>query len=187
MRDDIVDYLKSEIEHRCQLPANHFGIGCFYHIRAVAKNAEMLADIYNADKEVVIIAAWLHDVASITDYSLYEDHHIHGAVMAEEILTGFDYDSGKIRLVQQCIRNHRGSVLHSKMTVEELSVADADSISHFDSVPGLLYLAYVNKKMGIDEGREFVRNKLIRSFKKLSTKSKVLYESKFDQVMSVLE
>lgn len=39
------------------------------------KNAEILAEKYGADKEVVLIAAWLHDIASITDYSLYDLHH----------------------------------------------------------------------------------------------------------------
>lgn len=186
MRVDIINYLCEEVEHRCKLPTNYFGMGCFYHIQAVVKNAEILADSYNADKEVVIIAAWLHDIASITDYNLYEDHHIHGAEMAENILQKFNYSPDKIKLIQQCIRNHRGSVLNSKVTLEELCVTDADAISHFDNVPSLLYLAYVNKKLGIDEGREFVRSKLTRSYEKLSYKSKLFYKTKFDQVMSIL-
>lgn len=74
----------------------------------------------------------------------------------------FNYDIDRIKLIQQCIRNHRGSVLNSKITIEELCVADADAISHFDNVPSLLYLAYVNKKLGIDEGRKFVPLKWIR-------------------------
>lgn len=186
MREDIIEFLSKEVEHRCQLPTNFFGIGCFYHIQAVVKNAELLADSYNADKEVVMIASWLHDIASITDYNLYEDHHIHGAEIAEKILLSFKYDPDKIKLVQRCIRNHRGSVLNSKISLEELCVADADAISHFDNVPSLLYLAYVNRKMGINEGKEFVNHKLRRSFEKLSPKSKLMYNSKFEQVMSVL-
>lgn len=70
---------KHSEQRRSIKPENKFGIGCYYHIEAVVKNAELLAEKYNADKEVVIIAAWLHDIASITDYSLYEMHHIHGA------------------------------------------------------------------------------------------------------------
>ncbi len=51
-------------------------MGCYYHIEAVVKNPELLAQKYGADKEIVLIAAWLHDIASITDYYLYENHHI---------------------------------------------------------------------------------------------------------------
>jgi len=186
MRQDIVDYLQDEIKRRCELPSNFFGMGCFYHIRAVAYNAAMLAKQFGADEEVAIIAAWLHDVASITDYDLYEEHHIHGAKMAKEILEKLDYDKEKIIQVQSCVLNHRGSVSGERLTLEELCVADADAISHFDNVPSLLYLAYVKRNLEIDEGKEFVKAKLIRSYEKLSTESKNFYGEKFEQVMKVL-
>ena len=114
--------MQQEIYDRCQKESNKFGIGCYYHIEAVVKNAE----------------------------------------------------------------NHRGRVSLTKNTPEELCVADADAISHFDSVPSLLYLAYVEKGMGIKEGKEFVKAKLARSFRKLSIESKKYYQGKFEKVMEVL-
>lgn len=30
MRDDIIKYLCKEVERRCQMPTNHFGMGCFH-------------------------------------------------------------------------------------------------------------------------------------------------------------
>jgi len=186
MRKDILKNLQQEIYDRCQKETNKFGMGCYEHIAAVVKNAEILAEEYGADKEIVMIAAWLHDIASITDYSLYELHHIHGAKMAYSILKEYGYDDKKITLVQECIKNHRGSITLERNSIEELCVADADAISHFDSVPNLLYLAYVQKGMGMEDGREFVKDKLLRSFQKLSTKSKEHYQNKFDRVMEVL-
>lgn len=183
MRDDIINYLKEEVYSRATKPENKFGMGVYYHIEAVAKNAEILADKYNADKEVVIIAGWLHDIASITDYSLYEEHHIHGAKIAQELLEKFDYD--KIELVKRCIINHRGSILNDKLTIEEKIVADADAISHFDSIPSLLYLAYANKKMDIIDGANFVKNKLQRSYNKLSEESKEFYADKYNEAMKI--
>lgn len=173
MRQDIIEYLQSEIKRKCELPSNFFGMGCFYHIKAVVDNAVMLAKQFGADEEIVIIAAWLHDIASITDYNLYEEHHIHGAEMVKEILVTFDYDKEKIPQVQSCVLNHRGSISGERLSLEELCVADADAISHFDNVPSLLYLAYVKRNLGIDEGREFVKAKLIRSYEKLDRKSVV--------------
>lgn len=186
MRTDILEYLQKEIYSRCKKPTNKFGMGCYYHIEAVVKNSELLAQKYGADKEVVMIAAWLHDIASVTDYALYENHHIHGAEMAYELLTQLSYDESKISLVQECIRNHRGSVCVDKNSVEELCVADADAISHFDSVPSLLYLAYVERNMSIEDGIQFVKGKLERSFAKLSVESKEYYKDKYRQVMEVL-
>ena len=184
MRNDIIEDLKKEVYIRANKESNKFGIGVYYHIEAVVKNAITLSDKYGADKEVTIIAAWLHDIASITDYALYEEHHKYGAIIAEELLKKYDYD--KIELVKKCIINHRGSVVKEKMSLEEQIIADADAISHFDNIPSLLYLAYVRKNMGINEGKDFVRNKLERSYNKLSKRSKEFYKDKYKNVMENL-
>lgn len=186
MREDIINDLQREIKTRCDAPSNAFGSGVFQHIQAVARNGALLAGQWNADLEAVIIACWLHDIASITDKRLYEEHHIHGAVMAKEILDSFHYPPEKIELVQQCIRNHRGSAPRAKMTVEERCVADADAISHFDAVPSLLYLAFVQRNMSLADGTAFVRDKLDRSFRKLSPQSQALYADKYDHAMELL-
>lgn len=167
------------------MPSYFFGMGCFYHIRAVPDNAAIFAKQFGADEEVVVIAAWLHDVVSVTDYNLYEEHHIHGGKMAKE-LEKFDYDKEKINQVQLCVLNHRGIISGERLSLEEMCVADADAISHFDSVPSLLYLAYVERKMSIEEGIVFVKEKLERSYYKLSDKSKEIYSEKYHQVMDIL-
>ena len=40
--------------------------------------------------------------------------------------------------------------------------------------------------MGIEEGKTFVKDKLTRSFQKLSAESKQYYQDKFEKVMEVL-
>ena len=90
MRKDILEGLQKEVYSRCLKETNKFGMGCYYHIAAVVKNAEILAERFGADKEIVMIAAWLHDIASVTDYSLYKQHHIYGAEMAYGILKEYN-------------------------------------------------------------------------------------------------
>lgn len=53
MKEDILNYLEIEIKNRAENENNKFGIGVLYHIEAVVKNAEILAEKYNADKEVI--------------------------------------------------------------------------------------------------------------------------------------
>lgn len=69
-----------------------------------------------------------------------------------------------------------------KQSPEEICVADAD----FDAVPSLFYLAYVQRKLGIDDGIDFVQNKLNRSYQKLSERWKEIYKDKYEQVISLL-
>lgn len=185
MRTDILSYLRQELDQRCQSSSNYFGYSCFRHIEAVVKNAALLAEVYHADKEICMIAAWLHDIASVTDYALYPEHHIHGAKMAEDILSRFHYDEERTALVKRCIQNHRGSVKSERLTPEEQCVADADAVSHFDNIPSLFYLAYVTKGLDIEEGKEFVKAKLLRSFQKLSEAGKTYYKNNCQLIQTI--
>jgi uncharacterized protein len=183
---DMIENIKEDIKSRCESPNNFFGMGSYQHIESVANNAVKLAILYQADVEVCEIAGWLHDIASITDYKLYENHHIHGANIAEEILKSYNYPTDKIELVKLCILNHRGSVLKEKTTKEEICVADADAISHYDTLPSLFYLAFVQRKMNLDDGVEFVKSKLERSYNKMSQESKEYYKAKKDLIQSIV-
>lgn len=69
----------------------------------------------------------------------------------------------------------------------ENCVVDADAILHFDSVPSLLYLAYVQRNMEIEESVTFVKSKLERSYGKLSEKSKEIYRDKYRNVLEFLK
>lgn len=182
----MIENIKEDIKRRCESPNNFFGVGSYEHIESVANNAVELATLYQADVEVCEIAGWLHDIASITDYKLYENHHIHGANMAERILKSYNYSTDKIKLVKLCILNHRGSVLKEKTTKEEICVADADAISHYDTLPSLFYLAFVQRKLNIDDGVEFVKSKLERSYNKMSQESKEYYQDKTALIQSIL-
>lgn len=186
MKMDMIENIKKDIKRRCESPNNFFGAEIYEHIESVAKNAVELAKLYHADVEVCEIAGWLHDIASITDYKLYENHHIHGADIAEKILKSYDYPADKIELVKSCILNHRGSALKEKTTKEEICVADADAISHYDTLPSLFYLAFVQRKLNIDDGMEFVKSKLERSYNKMSQDSKKYYQNKRNMIQSIL-
>ena len=129
----------------------------------------------------------LHDYASIIDYNLYEDHHIHSATEAEKILKQFNYSQEKIELVKQCIISHRGSKTKSKESKESICIADADGMSHFDSISSLLYLAFFSHKMNIDEANNWLLGKLERSWSKLSPEAKEIITDKYNACKLLLE
>ncbi len=183
---NFIKNIQEDIRIRCESPNNYFGIGSYDHIKSVASHAVELAKLYNADIEICEIAGWLHDIASITDYSLYKDHHIHGSKMAEDILKSYNYPIDKIERVKLCILNHRGSQIITKRTIEEICVADADAISHYDNLPSLLYLAYKIRNLDINEGIDFVKGKLERSYNKMSKESKEFYKHKREIIETIL-
>ena len=43
------------------------------------KRINLVGKYGNVNQKLKMVAAWLHDIASVTDYSLYEQHHIRRA------------------------------------------------------------------------------------------------------------
>lgn len=154
------------------------------HIASVRKYALILAEKLNADAEVVEIAALLHDITVLKGDAY---HHITGAVKAEKMLKKLKYPKDKIGQVKHCIQSHRGSQNVKRETVEAECVASADAMAHFDNVPALLYLVYVKKKMGITDGKEWIKKKLEKSWAKLIPEAKALVQEKYDAAKTLLE
>lgn len=181
------EIIYNEVKHRCELPTNAYGIGAWdHHIKIVYELAKKYANEYEASVEIVALAALLHDIASVTDVSYTEEHHIIGAQIAEDLLLKEEYPEDKIALIKKCILNHRGSRLAEKTTPEEICIADSDAMAHFYSIPSLLSMVYREKKLSIDEGSKFVMDKLDRSYNKMSSKGKVLVKRQYDSAKDVL-
>lgn len=186
--NSIENKIYEEVKQRCLSSNNAYGIGAWeYHIKLVYEIAKDNAKNYGADEEIVALAALLHDIASVTNKEYTEEHHIIGAKIAEELLIEESYPRDKIELIQKCIFNHRGSKLMDKNTPEEICIADADAMAHFYSIPSLLSMVYKEKQLSIDEGKEFVKNKLNRSYNKLSSKGKTLVEQQYEAAKLLLK
>ena len=156
-----------------------------YHLLPVIKNACLLADKYGADKDIVEVAALFHDYADLIDFDNRDNHHIIGANLAEEILAKDGYDKDFINRVKLCINNHRASVVREKFSIEEICVADADALSHLDSFVELIcWRAYLGED--IMSCNNFVKNKIQKSYNKMSKETKEYSKEKFDSIMRVL-
>ena len=183
----IINEVYNEVKNRCMMPSNAYGIGAWdHHIELVYKIATENAYEYGANYNIVALAELLHDVASVTNKDFTEEHHIIGARIAEEILEKYELTEEELDLIKRCILNHRGSRLVDKTTPEEVCVADSDAMAHFYSVPSLLRMVYVQKGLSIDDGAEFVANKLERSFVKLSDKGKELIKPHYEAAKILL-
>ena len=188
MNKNIIDKVAKIVEQACSAGTNIFGYGIWtHHITTVAELAKKWAPEFNADKEIVQLAAFLHDYASVKDEALYEEHHIHGPKEAEKILNELSYPQTKIEKVKEAIAKHRGSVQFEDLSPEAECLANADAASHIVNANSLLYLAYVQHGINIDEGAEWVKKKLIRSWGKMNNNIRLKLKNEYQAAILTLE
>ncbi len=185
----IITAVEKIVEDACKAESNVFGYGIWsHHITQVVKIGKSLAKKFNADAEIVEIAALLHDYAGIKDHKLHKEHHIHSANAATKILRKLNYSEVKIEAVKHCIQTHRGSVKnHSTRSCEANCLANADAIAHIENIPSLFFLVYNKFKMEIDEGAMWLSKKLKRSWNKLNPEMKKMVKNKFKAANQILD
>ncbi len=187
MSDGLIEEIRITVERACAAESNVFGYGIWtHHITRVAHHAVRLASVFEADPEIVEVAALLHDYASVKDEALYEDHHLHGPIEAGKLLAGLGFPADRAAAVRQAIAAHRASVEVERRNPEAECLANADALAHIENVPSLLHLAYVRRRQGIDEGADWVRAKLTRSWGKLSPRVREETRDMYHAALEVL-
>lgn len=185
--DKLIKEINIIVEEACKKDTNIYGYSIWSnHIVNVVRYGKELAKLLGADEEIVEIAALLHDYAGIKDCSLSEEHHIYGAIEAEQILNQYNYPKEKIEQIKHCILSHRGSVKEKRLTLEAECIASADAMAHISGVPSLLYLTFTKKGMNIKEGSNWVAKKLERSWNKLCPEAKEIIRDYYNSAKMIL-
>lgn len=175
----IIDAIKQFVEKECKKPTSAYGYEPFpFHLIPTVNYAQQLCNELGGDKEIIILAAWLHDIGSIRHGR--KDHHINGAKIAKQKLTELNYPPKKIEHICTCIHNHRGSLTNERKTIEEKIIADADTMSAFDNLSGLFKAAFTYENLTQDNAQKSVLKKLTNKYNKLHfEQSKKIIKPKF--------
>ena len=145
-----IDRIVSELENRSQKalvnqagkdrPVFNYRLE---HVKAVVKLAVKLAEELDADRDVVLASAWLHDIAKqATAKKSDRPHELEGARLAREILAATDFPPEKIDAVCVAISKHKG--LNKDHKIEPLEAAilwDADKLTKLGATAIVHFLA----------------------------------------------
>ena len=181
--EEIEKYVKKQIEIYKINSDDHYD---FWneHIKYVYENSIKLAKKYSADLEIVSLGALLHDIALINKVGDRKDHHINGEIIAKELLNNLSYDDEKTNKVLKCIYNHRSSL--NAESIEEICVADADILAHFDNIPMLFNSAFVRNKVNLNEVREWMKNTFEKDYNDLSEKTKEVFKERYELICEII-
>lgn len=143
------------------------------HVQEVARHARHLATRLNADMDIAVASAWLHDIRKVEP-----DHGRRGAAEAERVLAATDFPAAKIPAVAHAVRHHVGLFRKNPATpLEPLDTAilwDADKLTKL-GVPQIAYLlsAPRGQRLTLAERRgnvwEYVYNWVDRTAESMNT------------------
>lgn len=151
------------------------------HINPVKNFAVKLAKIYKADKEVVEIAALLHDVAHMESH---ENHELVGVEIARKILKG-KLPEEKIKLIVNCVKHHRGN--YKRESIEEEIIFCADVMSHVSNFLNLVYSGGAGRG-GLKETKERLKSEISWGWKKMKLpEARKMVEKKYKSINILLE
>ena len=183
MIEKVKEYVLQRIKEYKETSEDHYDYW-EEHIKYVYEESRELAKKYNADLEIVSLGALLHDIALINQVGERKDHHINGEIIAKEVLEVLSYDSNKMKRVLKCIYNHRSS--KNAETIEEICVADADILAHFDNIPMLFNSAFIRNQVSLNEINDWMKSALEKDYNDLSDQTKKDIASRYQQILEVV-
>lgn len=175
----IKKYVKKECKNYKKNAIDHYDFWS-EHIKYVYKEAVGLAKKYNADIEIVSLGALLHDIALVKKVGDKKDHHINGKVLANEILSKYNYPEDKKQRVLNSVLHHRKSI--NAENIEELCVCDADILAHFDNIR-MITNSVRNKNNDKENINEIIIKVLEDDFNDLSDKTKKEFNEKYKKII----
>ncbi len=183
----IVEHIKKEIicasEAYKDRAADHYD---FWneHIKYVYAESSALAERYGADTEIVALGALLHDIAMIKQTGGRQEHHMTGARLAEALLRQYGYPEDKLRQVVGCVLHHRSS--KEAENIEEICVADADILSHFDNIPMTFNFALHVCHVNSSELRGWLKAAFEKDFYDLSERTRTEFAERYEMICKVV-
>jgi uncharacterized protein len=109
----------------------------FDHTRRVIGNAKLLLDLHpDADKEIVLLAALLHDIARPEEEKSRgtKCHAAMGAEMVPDLLKKCGFPDDIIPKVAEAVRTHRFRIDDPPQSLEAQVVYDADKLDSLGAV-----------------------------------------------------
>ena len=185
--DDLIETVKEFVKKKCtEYKENALDHYDFWneHIKYVYYESLILAKKYNADENIVSLGALLHDIALVEKVGDKKDHHINGKIISNDILDRLNCPSDIKERVLGCIFNHRSS--QNATNIEELCVADADILAHFDNIPMLFNSGLVRNGVNISDIRKWIKEVFEKDFNDLSEKTRETFNERYKEILDIV-
>jgi hypothetical protein len=159
----LVPDVKAYVRKICDRPENIFG-PAFYerHLDEVAGWALKLAEHLHADREIVELASYFHDISAVLEPATLPRHPVASAELAMDFLRKTGYSQANLEKVAGAIRLHSDPLLGG--SAEAVCVSNADAMARIAQPAYWLWFAFVVRRLSFDEGRRWLRELIERQW-----------------------
>ncbi len=179
--------VRERVFELCQLPENRL-TGAFFeeHLCVVAQYALQLADKLHADPELVELAAYLHDISAVLDFTTLSTHAVDSSAEAGEILAGLGYPPEKIAAIQIAIGLHTVPLKAGGGSPEAVCLSNADAVSQIANPAYWLFFAFRILNLDFTEGCQWYLNRIMQNWNALIPEARALIEKKYHETLRSL-
>ncbi len=168
------------VQEQCQHESNLLSPAFFdEHVLPVADYGMRLGHLLGADCAIVEIAAHLHDISAVQDIHSIPEHHRLGAEIAARLLAEWNYSPNTIERATQCILTHSSPLQIGEGSLEEVCLSNADAMALIAGLPYWFFFAFVVRKLGFAEGKEWLCTKVEENWRALIEPARTLIATEY--------
>ncbi len=182
----LLEEIRGEVRAACERPENALAAS-FYdeHLGIVAAHATSLAGALGADREIVELAAWLHDISAVLDFATLPTHPEASAELAGGMLAGHGYPAGRVAAVAAAIRRHSRPLAVGEGTPEEVCLSNADASAQIAAPAYWLYFAFRVRNLSFADGRAWYAARVRQNWAAMIPEARALVETAYARALEV--
>jgi putative nucleotidyltransferase with HDIG domain len=179
--------IREFVYRACRRNENVLGPAFFdQHLEVVASCAAALAGSLGADAEIVELAAYLHDISAICDFTTVPEHPRLSAELASRTLLERGYAAESVARVAHSIASHSDPLPIGSAPPEDVCISNADALARILRPAYWLYFAFAVRTSGFAEGRQWLRSLLEKQWLQMVEPAKRLAGEQYGIALDIL-
>ncbi len=162
----LIGTVQTYVREICDRKENIFGPSFYQrHLVEVANWAVKLNEHLHADRKVVELASYFHDLSAVLDPATLPNHPEASATLAVDFLSAEGCSQAHLDRVAGAIRLHSDPLPTDGGSAEAVCLSNADAMARITQPAYWLWFAFVVRRLGFEEGRQWLYELIERQWR----------------------
>lgn len=181
-----VEAIQETVHRECSRPGIVLGLDFYtHHLAPVARYCAELSFQLGVSPTIPVIAAWLHDISAVRDFSTLPRHAELSADCAAGILETYSVPPSQIERICQCIRSHSTPLPLESHTIEAVVLSNADAMAQIAQPAYWSHFAFGIRGLGFEAGRQWLASLVESKFTALIAPAQAMVVDDYSRALAV--